>query len=88
MAEGRLDGAGQRLSREAEVVLRQADQGLAHRQAVVAALDPARTLARGWSITRTESGVLVTDPGQLARGRRIVTTLAAGELRSIVEQDG
>ena len=35
----------------------------------VAALDPARALARGWSITRTESGELVRDPAQVHRRR-------------------
>ena len=37
----------------------------------LALLDPARLLARGWSITRrADSGALVTDPGQVEPGRQ------------------
>ena len=43
--------------------------------------DPARTLARGWSITRTATGELVRDPAQVTAGDVPVTTLAGGSSR-------
>lgn len=48
------------------------------------ALDPAATLARGWSITRTTAGVLVRSPDDAAPGTTLVTTTAGGELLSTV----
>ena len=53
-------------------------------QARVDALDPARALARGWSITRTADGAVVRDAGALQPGDELVTTLAAGSVRSEV----
>jgi exodeoxyribonuclease VII large subunit len=50
----------------------------------VRALDPARVLARGWSITRSEDGTLVRDPAVVAPGDRLVTRVAGGEVRSTV----
>ncbi len=49
-------------------------------------LDPATTLARGWSITRTLDGRTVRDAAQLQPGAEIVTTFAAGSARSTVEE--
>jgi exodeoxyribonuclease VII large subunit len=52
------------------------------------ALDPARTLARGWSITRTAGGTVVRSPGDVTAGDGLVTTVAGGEVRSTVDPDG
>ena len=49
-------------------------------------LAPERTLARGYSITRTESGTVVRDGAALAPGRRLETTLARGKVWSRVEE--
>jgi exodeoxyribonuclease VII large subunit len=49
------------------------------------AVDPARALARGWSITRTAGGRLVRDPADAAPGTELVSTVAGGEVRSRVE---
>ena len=49
-------------------------------------LDPAHTLARGWSITRTISGQIVRDAGDVAPGDTITTTFATGTARSRVEE--
>ncbi|HEX5759667.1 MAG TPA: exodeoxyribonuclease VII large subunit, partial [Thermoanaerobaculia bacterium] len=49
-----------------------------------AQLGPERTLARGFSITRTAAGVLLRDAGRAAAGEELVTRLAAGTLRSRV----
>jgi exodeoxyribonuclease VII large subunit len=57
-------------------------EGLA---AQVRALDPARVLARGYSITRDSDGRVVRDGADLAPGDRIATELAAGRAVSVVE---
>jgi exodeoxyribonuclease VII large subunit len=60
---------------------------LDHLEARVRALDPVHALARGWSITRTGDGHLVRRPADVAAGDELVTTLAAGTLRSRVEEE-
>lgn len=49
-------------------------------------LDPATTLARGWSITRTLDGRTVRDAADLHPGDEIVTTFVNGTARSRVEE--
>ena len=51
----------------------------------VDAVDPARVLARGWSITRTTGGTLVRGPADAPPGTRLVTTTAGGEVESVSE---
>jgi exodeoxyribonuclease VII large subunit len=51
------------------------------------AADPTRLLARGWSLTRTADGRLVRSPDDAPPGTEVVTTLAAGRLRSQVLDD-
>ncbi len=58
-------------------------EGLA---AQVRAFDPARVLARGYSITRDLSGRVVRDGATLSAGDRITTELAAGRAHSVVER--
>jgi exodeoxyribonuclease VII large subunit len=53
-------------------------------EAQVRALDPARTLARGWSITRDAAGRVVRSAAEVAPGDRLRTTLAEGEVESEV----
>lgn len=53
--------------------------------AQVRALDPARVLARGFSITRDAAGLVVRDGAALVPGDRITTELAAGRAASVVE---
>jgi len=48
-------------------------------------LDPQRVLARGWSITRTGEGDLVTAPVPPGTGLR--TTVAGGEITSVVSEE-
>ena len=67
-------GAGHQRGRELDAI-----------QARVRALDPARTLARGWSITRTTDGQLLRDAADLDPGDGLVTTLAFGQVASRVE---
>jgi exodeoxyribonuclease VII large subunit len=51
----------------------------------VRALDPARVLARGWSITRDGDGRLVRSVDDVAAGGSVVTTVADGVVRSTVD---
>lgn len=60
------------------------DRGrLARVAATLAALSPAATLARGFSITRSASGKVITSSGQIGEGEVLRTTLADGEIESI-----
>ena len=53
-------------------------------EARLRALDPERTLARGWSITRTADGRVVRSPDEVAPGDELLTQVAAGTVRSTV----
>lgn len=49
---------------------------------MLASLDPQAVLARGYSITRTASGIVLRDARQVQEGERLHTTLAQGSLES------
>jgi exodeoxyribonuclease VII large subunit len=49
------------------------------------ALDPARILARGWSITRLADGTLVRSVTDTAVGDTLVTHVAGGTVTSTVD---
>jgi exodeoxyribonuclease VII large subunit len=57
-------------------------------EAQVRAFDPARTLARGWSITRDAQGRVVRSASAVGPGDRLVTTVAEGQVRSTVDGTG
>lgn len=52
------------------------------------ALDPAVTLARGWSITRRADGQLVRSPADAPPGTVVVTSLADGTITSTTTANG
>jgi exodeoxyribonuclease VII large subunit len=52
----------------------------------VGSLDPARLLARGWSVTRDVSGNVVKNPAAVPAGSELRTTVQGGEIRSRVEE--
>jgi exodeoxyribonuclease VII large subunit len=87
------DASARALTRNAERLQADARRHLA-RDAVtldglegrVRALDPARTLARGWSITRAADGRVVRSVEDVAPGEELTTTLADGQARSRVEE--
>ena len=81
-----LGAGGQRLARRSPALARQAARHLDSVDARLRALDPARTLARGWSITRTPDGHAVRSAGELAPGDAVVTTFVDGAVRSRVEE--
>ncbi len=87
-AEAALTAAGRRLLLRAPRALTEAGRDLIGLDARVRSLDPARALARGWSITRTADGRVVRDPADLTAGEQLVTQLARGEVRSTVDDDG
>jgi exodeoxyribonuclease VII large subunit len=84
VAEAGLDARAARLTREGAATLRHAASAVEGRAALVAALDPTRTLARGWSITRGADGRVIRDAGEVQAGEELVSVLARGSLRSTV----
>lgn len=54
----------------------------------VRALDPERTLARGWSITRRADGTVVRRAAGVDDGEYLVTTVAEGTITSTVSATG
>jgi exodeoxyribonuclease VII large subunit len=62
-----------------------ATRDLAHQLARVRALSPLATLERGYSLLQAPSGLLVTDPGQVAPGDRLVARVARGRLGVTVD---
>ncbi len=90
-AEAHLARGTARLERGVHTVRTQAprelstaDQRLALTEARLRALDPARLLARGWSITRTADGATLRSVAAASAGAPIVTRLADGEVHSTV----
>ncbi len=86
VGSAQVAAASARLGRRAAALGRTETRELDTVEARVRALDPAHTLARGWSITRTADGRLVRAVDQLAAGDRITTTVADGEVHSRVEE--
>jgi exodeoxyribonuclease VII large subunit len=78
--------AGQRLVHRPPRLVAAAGHDLDRLDAQVRALDPARTLARGWSITRDPGGRVLRSAAQLAEGDELTTTLAEGQVRSTVTE--
>ncbi|MFM5557096.1 exodeoxyribonuclease VII large subunit [Aeromonas rivipollensis] len=62
----------------------------AHRLAMLSArldgVSPLATLGRGYSITRTQGGEVISRAAQVSAGQSLVTTLAEGDLRVRVEE--
>jgi exodeoxyribonuclease VII large subunit len=57
-------------------------------QVALAGLSPEGVLGRGYSITRTADGKVVSDAAKVGPGERLVTTLARGWLESEVKGKG
>ncbi len=81
----RYEQATARLERESRRALADAERRLAHVDGVVRAVDPVRTLARGWTLTRDSSGLLVRTPLDVSPGDAITTETAGGRITSVVE---
>lgn len=76
--------AALRLVQRAPRVPHAAERHLDAVEAQVRALDPARALARGWSITRDAAGHVVRSVASVTAGDALVTALADGVVRSTV----
>ncbi|MOA33184.1 Exodeoxyribonuclease 7 large subunit [compost metagenome] len=63
-----------------------ADHRLAMLSARLDGVSPLATLGRGYSITRTQSGEVISRAAQVSAGQSLVTTLAEGHLRMRVEE--
>jgi len=83
-AAARADDHARRVMHRAPRAVGEADRTLASLEARVRANDPERTLARGWSITRTAAGRLVRSPAEVATGDELHTLVAGGQVRSTV----
>ncbi|HEX9992661.1 MAG TPA: exodeoxyribonuclease VII large subunit [Acidimicrobiales bacterium] len=85
-ADRSLAGATARLSTRTRRALAAADSVVRVAETRATALDPAKALARGWSITRDADGRVVRSVAALAPGDRLVTTFADGSAASRVEE--
>lgn len=83
-AEAGARERSRRLALRAPRAVAEADRTLGSIEARVRALDPERTLARGWSITRTADGRVVRAPDDVAPGDELRTQVAQGTVRSTV----
>jgi exodeoxyribonuclease VII large subunit len=79
-----LDNCARRLTAQPSKALDRAARLVDSTEARVRAFDPARTLARGWSITHDRNGKLVRSTADVSEGSELVTTVADGEVRSTV----
>ncbi|MDY7104762.1 MAG: exodeoxyribonuclease VII large subunit [Actinomycetota bacterium] len=77
-----LSDRAERLARAAPRPLLDAERELDALATRVAALDPARALARGWSITRDDRGRVLRRPDEAPEGTALITTLEGGLLHS------
>jgi exodeoxyribonuclease VII large subunit len=84
-ARGRVSMAIERLTTRPRNALERHKQILEMRASTVRLLDPAVTMARGWSITRDSNGNVVRSTDQVSAGDVLVTSLAQGSITSRVE---
>ena len=92
VAEARVDAASAllvwsttRLGGAARV-LERADANLRTVSATLEGRDPAKVLARGWTLTTDGAGRIVRDPHGLNLGDRLTTVFAAGSVGSTVDE--
>jgi exodeoxyribonuclease VII large subunit len=83
--EQRLDDTAARLHRAASKRTIQAGDKLAALGAQLESLSPLNVLTRGYSLTHTDDGKLITAASDVRAGQVLVTRLASGEIVSRVE---
>jgi exodeoxyribonuclease VII large subunit len=83
--EASLDEYARRLVSCPVRALDRAGRSIDAAESRVRAFDPARTLARGWSVTHDGDGKLIRSVTDVATGSELVTTVADGEVRSTVD---
>lgn len=84
LEQHRLDAAAERSTRGALNALRHETGRSEVHAARLRALDPARALARGWTITRDGSGSIVRSLRDVREGDTLVTQLVDGSVTSTV----
>lgn len=84
-ATARLDAHQGRVRAAGRVRLAEAERTVDAAEARVRVLDPARTLARGWSITRRADGTVLRSVAGLRPGDELTTVVADGTVQSRVE---
>lgn len=83
----RVEGLRQfrlRYAQQANHCLQGASQRMERLRQMVRTLGPESAFERGFSITMSKSGVLVTDPDQVENGDQLVTRVAGGTIESEV----
>ncbi|HEX4821111.1 MAG TPA: exodeoxyribonuclease VII large subunit [Acidimicrobiales bacterium] len=80
-----VDRLARQLARDAPRAIDRATRLVNTLEVRTRAVDPARTLARGWSITRDADGHIVRSTGDVRPGVQLVTTVNDGTLRSTVD---
>lgn len=78
----KLDSLDRRLDRAANGQIQKNRTQLAQQAAKLEALSPLAVLARGYSLTETESGRLIRSAAEARRGEKIVTRLTDGKIIS------
>lgn len=83
----RLAGLGRRLLRVGPALVEQRDRELARLAALLEAVSPLSTLARGYAIVRRDGPekMIITDSGQVSAGQRLEVLLRRGRLWCTVE---
>lgn len=84
-ARGRVRMALERLTTRPRTALERERQRLVLHAATVRLLDPAVTMSRGWSITRTADGSVVRSTKDVQPGDTVTTLVADGSFTSTVE---
>lgn len=85
--EERLTQINQRLVRVMRRAIASKREELTSISRELHAIGPAQVLARGFSVTARSDGSLVRSTAQTKPGETIVTTLADGKIRSVVDGD-
>ena len=83
-ADARLRHSATTLSRSGPRALAGPQRDLDAAEARVRALDPARVLARGWSVTRGPDGSVVRSIADVGPGEQLTTQVADGTLTSTI----
>jgi len=84
LAQTHLVQASARVAMAQRHALRDADRRLDAAHARTRALDPARALARGWSITRRSDGSLLRSLSDAEPGDKLITVIVDGTLTSTI----
>lgn len=81
--EQRLDDTAARIHRAARARLAATAEKLAAAAAQLDGLSPLNILKRGYSLTRTTAGTVITDPAAVSPGDILLTRVAGGDIHSV-----